>query len=199
MELLNITETRTFQRTLKNFAIDLSVVDPSSFSGVTFSGIINENMSSLKSELVVKKLSGNKTVSEPKATTIRLPRTLFTSIADGNASQSQTVVFALYKETKFFRLLSSQPTNLSQRLNTYVIAGSVKALSVSNLTNPVVLTYPNLKPGNKSGAFCGFWSVAEASWSNEGCTFQGVQKDGRIVCHCDHLTNFAMLMVSGIV
>lgn len=197
LEALNITGAGHFRKILRNFAVDLSIVDPRSFTGVTFSGIMNDEISvPLRNESIVKKESDDKAISSPKATTIRLPRTLFNDTATGNISRSQTVVLTLYKETKFFRVISSGPTNLTQRLNSFVIAGSIKRQSISNLTNPVVLTYTNLRPGDKNGTLCGFWNFSEASWSHEGCTFQGLQEDGRIICHCDHLTNFAMLMVS---
>ena len=195
LESLNLPNNASFRRTLRNFAVDLSIVDPRSFSGVTFSGTITGKITSpLRSENIAKELSDNTTDLGPEATTLRLLRTLFDNAGAGR--QRRTVVLALYKETKFFQVIPLRPpTNLSQRLNSFVIAGSIKGQFISNLTNPVVLTYKNLKPGNKNSSFCGFWNFAEASWSDEGCSFQGVQEDGRIVCHCNHLTNFAMLMV----
>ena len=105
-------------------------------------------------------------------------------------------MFVLYKKTKFFQGNSSKSANRSLLLNSFVIAGSVKNRKISSLKNPVELRYRSLKSGDKNNTFCGFWNFAKESWSDEGCTFQGVKDDGRIVCHCDHLTNFAMLMVS---
>ena len=137
------------------------------------------------------------TVSQAKATsTISLPRLLFNETFSVNFSRYEIMILALYKETKFFRLLSSGFTNFSQRVNSYVIAGSIKGHTFLNLTNPVVLRFSTLKSADKGSTLCGFWDFSQASWSRAGCAFQGVLNDGRIVCHCNHLTNFAMLMVS---
>ena len=194
MESLNYRKEGSFRRTLSNFAVDSSIVNASSFSGITFSGSIAGKITSpLRSENIAKELSDNTTDSGPEATTLRLPRTLFNDTGAVNNSAGQIVVLALYKETKFFQV--TRPTNLSRHLNSYVIAGNIINQSISNLTDPVVLTYKNLKPGNKNRSFCGFWNFAKTNWSDEGCTFQKVRNDSRIVCHCNHLTNFAILMV----
>ena len=194
LEKLNVIKEQPFRRTLRNYAVYLQMVDPRSFSGITFSGVIKSEISTqLRDGGIETKLTD--VVTSLNATTIRLPRTLFndTTVA---LSQSQTIVFALYKETKFFRLLSHGSMRSPQRLNSYIIAGGIKGLTISNLRNPIVLTYPNLKPGDKNDTVCGFWNFVGANWSTDGCLFQGLLKDGRIVCNCNHLTNFGILMVS---
>ena len=46
---------------------------------------------------------------------------------------------------------------------------------------------------------CVFWDFdaldGRGDWSSEGCWYNGSQ-DGRIICMCDHMTNFAVLAVS---
>ena len=45
---------------------------------------------------------------------------------------------------------------------------------------------------------CGFWDYYAnedgGGWSTEGCTLSF--ENDRVVCKCDHLTNFAVLIVS---
>ena len=45
---------------------------------------------------------------------------------------------------------------------------------------------------------CVFWDFAlrdgKGGWSTEGCMLNSTD-DGRVTCHCDHLTNFAVLAV----
>ena len=47
---------------------------------------------------------------------------------------------------------------------------------------------------------CGYWDWKEntglGGWSLDGCVHVTVD-NGRDVCHCDHLTNFAVLLVRG--
>lgn len=45
--------------------------------------------------------------------------------------------------------------------------------------------------------FCGFWNEAESYWSDEGCSLSSINNE-LVTCHCNHLTNFATLFVSGI-
>lgn len=46
---------------------------------------------------------------------------------------------------------------------------------------------------------CVFWDFHEnngvGDWSEEGCKYAGATDDS-VACECDHLTNFAVLMVS---
>ena len=46
---------------------------------------------------------------------------------------------------------------------------------------------------------CGFWNhslyATSGGWSTKGCIKTEV-KDGLVVCECNHLTNFAILLVS---
>ena len=177
----------------------MSLVSPHSFTGVTFPEIVTGNSSSPSNNSIsiVKEMTDKGTVSQAKATsTISLPRLLFNETISVNFFRYEIMILALYKETKFFRVLSSGFTNFSQRVNSYVIAGSIKGQTFLNLTNPVVLRFSTLKSADKGSTLCGFWDFSQASWSRAGCAFQGVLNDGRIVCHCNHLTNFAMLMVS---
>ena len=36
----------------------------------------------------------------------------------------------------------------------------------------------------------------DGDWSESGCRYDGVNDRGRVLCECDHLTNFAVLVVS---
>lgn len=46
---------------------------------------------------------------------------------------------------------------------------------------------------------CGFWNhslyATSGGWSTKGCQRTDVE-DGLVVCECDHLTNFAILLAS---
>ena len=45
---------------------------------------------------------------------------------------------------------------------------------------------------------CVFWSEMEQRWSAEGCCLErrATSPSGTTECHCNHLTNFALLVVS---
>ena len=81
-------------------------------------------------------------------------------------------------------------------LNSFVIAGSITGLSITNLMNPVKIALQSIYPGKMNTALCSYLDFSLQNWSEEGCWFEDVLKDGRVLCNCNHLTNFAMLMVS---
>ena len=41
-----------------------------------------------------------------------------------------------------------------------------------------------------------FWDYRTQDWETEGCRYVGETSDGMVQCECNHLTNFAILMVS---
>ena len=47
---------------------------------------------------------------------------------------------------------------------------------------------------------CVSWDFSAAgnrgNWTTEGCARIAVTEDGMVTCRCDHLTNFAVLIVS---
>ena len=42
---------------------------------------------------------------------------------------------------------------------------------------------------------CVFWDFDLQDWSEKGCQLAKYLKS-RVICHCNHLTNFAVLIVS---
>ena len=137
---------------------------------------------------------------------LMLPKSLFKKVnsdskVQDDLSTSQRIIFVVYRETSFFQSLNKSTSdfkNLTVRTkNSYVIAGSVKGRKFENLTDPVVSTYKPLKRGIDETTACVFWDFNlnnVGDWSSEGCRYQGT-KGGIVTCHCDHLTNFAILMV----
>ena len=44
---------------------------------------------------------------------------------------------------------------------------------------------------------CVFWDFSRNDWNREGCTVtEAIGPNGVVTCHCNHLTNFAVLVVS---
>ena len=137
-------------------------------------------------------IKSNVSLPSTSSTSLIIPRTIFNESSFTNSSRNHTVIFILYKETSFF----TTNTNTSSHLNSFVIAGSIKGVSVTNLRIPVQIALQSIFPGNISSTLCSYWDFSLQDWSQEGCWFEGVFKDGRVLCKCNHLTNFAMLMVS---
>ena len=63
-------------------------------------------------------------------------------------------------------------------------------------------TYQVVKYGediDDTSIHCVFWDTNASNgfgdWSNNGCHYNATVQDGRVVCHCYHLTSFAVLVV----
>ena len=199
LEKLNISSRRKFNATERNYAIYLQDIKPQIFGGITFG--IDED--SIRIQPKRQKLSSQKNVvtrmlsdgfRHNSSSSISIPSTVFNNSRLG--SEKQRIIFVAYKSTKFFRASLKDTKKMSSRLNSFVIAGSIKGLSVKNLANPIKIYFKSIAPGDTSTTLCSYWNFNINNWSQEGCTFEGVLLNGKILCKCNHLTNFAMLMVS---
>ncbi|XP_039600786.1 adhesion G-protein coupled receptor G7-like [Polypterus senegalus] len=97
--------------------------------------------------------------------------------------------FVLYQNDKLFR---SRFYSSTIKMNRRVISGSFTA----GVLNSVDLLFvPNY---NSSGISfydyaCVFWDYTLSDWNTEGCT-KTSDDDKTLKCHCNHTTNFAVLM-----
>lgn len=195
LEEIVIGPLNKFEKVQRNFAVSLLAVNSRNFTGLSFSGNVRESQLDLKDGNVLLQLGDS--IPKPAAASISVPRIIFNEFANiKNGSNQQTVIFILYKETKFFRRRLTDNRRTSSRLSSLVIAGSVKGFSVTNLSDPVKIALESTLDGDKNSTLCSFWNFSIGNWSQEGCRFDRVLPDGRLLCNCDHLTNFAMLLVS---
>ncbi|XP_059165026.1 uncharacterized protein LOC131947752 [Physella acuta] len=107
----------------------------------------------------------------------------------------------VYKDTTLF---TSIQDNNNRTLNSKVIAAQIlldsqqiSDLSPYNVTT-VFLPSQQLPPKARTNlTTCVYWSFTENSgaggWSSDGCMYQQTI-EGRDICVCDHLTNFAVLL-----
>ena len=199
LEKLNISYGRKFEAIERNYAVYLQDVKPQIFGGITFG--IDED--SVRIRPKDQKLSWQKIVvtrilsdgfQHNSSSSISIPPTVFNNLRLG--SEKQRIIFVAYKSTKFFRASLKDTKKMSSRLNSFVIAGSIKGLPVKNLTNPIKICFKSNASGDTNTTLCSYWDFNINNWSQEGCTFEGVLPNGKILCECNHLTNFAMLMVS---
>ncbi|XP_046853696.1 adhesion G-protein coupled receptor G6-like isoform X2 [Xenia sp. Carnegie-2017] len=198
--LNNLAENIQFEgnnltRVKKNYAINLQIVHPQNFNGLSFSGTVKQSQESLPLMRISIALNLSARIPPDTTASLSIPKSLFEeSTINNNNMKNRKAIFAFYKETKFFTTSIFQERSLFGRLNSLVIAGSIKGLTIRNLETPVEIALKEIEPGNTTSAKCSFWDFKLSNWSQEGCSFIRTLEDGRILCSCDHLTNFAMLM-----
>ncbi|CAB4012429.1 adhesion G- coupled receptor G7-like, partial [Paramuricea clavata] len=190
-EILVVNSGKKIETVNRHFAITLQVVQPQTFTGLTFSAIVGKSHELKKNSISTKSTDSVPTGS---SASISIPRTIFNESTIRNSSTQESVIFALYKETKFFAVSLVDTSENSRRLNSFVIAGSIKGLPIANLSKPVKIALRSIARGDTNSALCSYWDFGRGNWSQEGCRFERVLRDGRILCNCDHLTNFAILM-----
>ncbi|XP_071959939.1 adhesion G-protein coupled receptor G6-like [Antedon mediterranea] len=108
------------------------------------------------------------------------------------------VYFTVYQNSSLFiskMLVNDSSEDLPPQVNSHVISASVDAIEIDGLVTPIRAAFlPRFKTSNTK---CVFWDFSLddgiGDWSRDGCRLDETI-DGRVVCLCDHLTNFAILV-----
>uniref|UniRef100_A0A669QY25 Adhesion G-protein coupled receptor G1 n=1 Tax=Phasianus colchicus TaxID=9054 RepID=A0A669QY25_PHACC len=126
---------------------------------------------------------------------VDLPRSLFVMAKKKEEVMEHRVLLVDINSQAMF-----QDENSSHILGDKVVGISLVDTVVANLSEPVVLTFfHNRLPRNVTPR-CVFWredgtgESSSGNWDSYGCTT--VEGDIRTDCRCNHLTYFAVLMVS---
>lgn len=132
--------------------------------------------------------------SEVQGYSVRLPRALFQQTRGRRRDAAKRLLVVDFSSQALF-----QDKNSSQVLGEKVLGIVVQNTKVSNLSEPVVLTFQHQPQPKNVTLQCVFWvedptSSNPGSWSSEGC--ETVHRDTQTSCLCSHLTYFAVLMVS---
>ncbi|CAG5124066.1 unnamed protein product, partial [Candidula unifasciata] len=126
---------------------------------------------------------------------IQLPESLVKNTVQYSDSPLRLTMF-IYRKTGLF--VGSRAADKDQGVvNSAVISASLGGRRISSLEDKVRLVFkPFREPVNDDqSSQCVFWdteSGGSAQWSSAGCVYNGTV-NGRTVCLCDHLTNFAIL------
>ncbi|XP_071961180.1 adhesion G-protein coupled receptor G7-like isoform X2 [Antedon mediterranea] len=120
-------------------------------------------------------------------TSLELP----SEVVDDRSGVNISVVFTIYQQPTLFKSNHDR-----KELATRVISAKILHEEIQDLENPVIGIFEPTRV-NGSDAECVFWDFdledGIGNWSSEGCNYQKIV-DGRVICHCNHLTNFAVLM-----
>ncbi|KAL4227170.1 G-protein coupled receptor [Mactra antiquata] len=133
---------------------------------------------------------------------IELPVEVFTKKEKG-ASISERLTMIVYRKSKLFQAAITDggrrisPTDQQMlHLNSYVISASIAGKKIEHLDEKVKCIFKPKEEVDGQGK-CVWWDFTmndnKGGWSNAGCVYDGMI-NGRDVCLCDHLTNFAVLI-----
>ncbi|XP_071316968.1 adhesion G-protein coupled receptor G4 isoform X2 [Trachinotus anak] len=125
---------------------------------------------------------------------IRLPPSLTQDLTSEEQQLASRVQFNFYQKSTVF-----QDRSMGQRrLNSGILGASVANLSITGLTDDVVIRLRNTEPIPANFVTtCVYWDFTlnneSGGWNPNGCSVQN-STDNETVCGCNHLTSFAILL-----
>ncbi|CAI9743454.1 adhesion G-protein coupled receptor G6-like [Octopus vulgaris] len=87
-------------------------------------------------------------------------------------------------------------TKANTMINSNIIAANIPNIKVTNLDEPVNISF-NLRDQNATNPQCVFWDESPGQipkWSTKGCNVSKYEPGKKVLCSCDHLTSFALLV-----
>lgn len=88
---------------------------------------------------------------------------------------------------------TSSKQKIVSKILTVSLVRNRKPKLVQKLEKPVVITFHIKANPNMSNPQCVWWNREQLNWSNQGCKLVD-SNDTTVICHCSHLTHFAVLM-----
>ncbi|KAJ8347843.1 hypothetical protein SKAU_G00264320 [Synaphobranchus kaupii] len=167
-------------------ALAVKKVDGTNFQRTTFS-IRNA------SNVQINRALRARTSSSPQGS-ITLPPSLTEGLNPQQQLLASRVQFNFYQKSTVF-----QDRNLQgRRLNSGILGTSVANLSISNLTENVLIILRNNEPVPANFvASCVFWdfsiNAGSGGWNPNGCSVENSTNE-ETNCSCNHLTSFAVLL-----
>ncbi|KAM9191612.1 adhesion G-protein coupled receptor G1 isoform 1-T2 [Dugong dugon] len=134
--------------------------------------------------------------SEVLEYSVLLPRVLFQRAKGRRGEAEKRLLLVDFSSQALF-----QDKNSSQVLGEKVLGIIVPNTKIVNLSEPVVLTFQHQPQPKNVTLQCVFWVEdptlsSPGSWSDAGC--ETLRRETQTSCFCDHLTYFAVLMVSSV-
>nr|XP_013804084.1 PREDICTED: uncharacterized protein LOC106489447 [Apteryx mantelli mantelli] len=123
---------------------------------------------------------------------MRFPAELMKDIQAGEVEQKLICIY-IHSPCIF------QDARNSSVLNDHILGAFLRNVRVTNLSQPVEIQFQHNKVLDSSNAICVFWldgagGKGLGSWSSEGCETRHSQ--GTVLCLCNHLTYFAVLLIT---
>ncbi|XP_071494561.1 adhesion G-protein coupled receptor G6-like [Diadema antillarum] len=122
-----------------------------------------------------------------------------------SASNRFRVAFSVMEPTLFGGpSMKEDVGSLTQSVipNTHIVSVTIKDLWGKNFTTHVRSAFKQLQESsdeiNITNPECVFWNFSAAdgrgNWSDFGCELVSASDDARLICECNHTTNFAVIM-----
>uniref|UniRef100_A0AAY5EU77 Adhesion G protein-coupled receptor G2b n=1 Tax=Electrophorus electricus TaxID=8005 RepID=A0AAY5EU77_ELEEL len=121
---------------------------------------------------------------------VLLPASLTKNLTTQEQQMASRVQFNFYQKSTLFQVLILE---LFKALAVCILSASVANLSISNLTDNIVITLRNTKSSMSYTVMIGSLAGGAGGWSPEGCKVMN-RTANETVCSCNHLTGFGVLL-----
>ncbi|XP_038658437.1 adhesion G-protein coupled receptor G2-like [Scyliorhinus canicula] len=183
-EKLNFTSA-SINITAPSLALAVTKVNATDFGGADFS---ISNITNLQVAL------GE---GSPQASfaAIKLPPSMLKNLSPEERDNASRIQFTFYEKPTLFQ---DPKVGNGSRLNSYIIASSVANLNISDLEDPVQITFRNIQASQDNDSVeCVFWDFTRnngsGGWNPNGCN-KVQNKSNETICECNHLTHFGVLL-----
>ncbi|XP_006878985.1 PREDICTED: probable G-protein coupled receptor 97 [Elephantulus edwardii] len=123
---------------------------------------------------------------------VRLPRSFFESLRSKRPSVRLAVTTLDIRSGNLFKGPRLSLEDGSSVLNSRMVGLSVGSTPITGLEEPVEITFSHQDFLPNMTLSCVFWDVTKGDWASKGCSTERAPR--MTVCHCDHLTFFALLL-----
>ncbi|XP_029652540.1 adhesion G protein-coupled receptor L2-like [Octopus sinensis] len=183
-----------------NFGFGVIKVDKDTFNGVT-STILYGNHEA-NTTVLNSSHPGQHEQDIKKFNYISLPKSILKNqLSTKERLNASRIVFSSMRDDMLYRLrnknaILSSTSKPKTKINSHIISASIPKISVTDLDEPVTISFILLDK-NTYNARCVYWDEAPGrnpQWSTAGCNISYDDPGKRVLCSCNHLTNFALLM-----
>ncbi|XP_027794908.2 adhesion G protein-coupled receptor G3 isoform X2 [Marmota flaviventris] len=126
---------------------------------------------------------------------VRLPRSFFASLPGSRSAVRLAISVVDIGAGDLFKGPQLRLEDGSSVLNNHMVGLSVGRTPVTRLPEPLEITFSHQRQPPNATLTCVFWDVNKGpagDWDSKGCSTE-LGAEGT-VCHCDHLTFFALLL-----
>ncbi|XP_071510782.1 uncharacterized protein [Diadema antillarum] len=207
---VNVSATNgTYKDVQENVGVQVTEYSPGDLdAGLTFLYATNDPDGPLKPDEIVVIPANDENVTMSEVTTqarLTLPSSLGSRI-DGNITRVSFVVYrttSMFLSSWYFDYNEKNP-DFTRNPNTRIISATVNGVPIANLLDPVEGTFLPLVNSdgenvtNVTNPLCVSWDFeaddGRGNWTQKGCYLVESDDVDELMCHCNHLTNFAILM-----
>ncbi|XP_036363929.1 adhesion G-protein coupled receptor G6-like [Octopus sinensis] len=127
---------------------------------------------------------------------ISLPKNILNHLQAEERSSVSRISFYSMRDDKLYTVIQKSRNERISKINSHIIASNIPNIQITKLDEPVTISF-NLIHENATNPQCVYWDETpgqDPHWSTKGCNASNYVPGEKVLCFCNHLTSFALLM-----